>query len=143
MSQYIVEQFHDASYEDVEACCRIMWAEHEFPSKHWPNFSTYYRAVLDDGAVDLPSIVVRLDGALVGALSYGHLATDSHMCGTGTIVYNTVVDSAHPQATRLLYRSLIQIIRDGGGHWYQTTRRVSEFEFTSKFRRISLGEKIT
>lgn len=136
MSQYIVEQFHDASYEDVEACCRIMWAEQEFPSKHWPNFSTYYRSVLDDGAVDLPSIVCRADGVLVGAMSIGELTTDSHFPGKGIIVYNIVVDSAHPRVTRLLYRYLIDLLREGGGSWYQTTRRVSETEFQSKFRRI-------
>lgn len=142
MSQYNVEHWHDAFYEDVEACCRIMWGQQPYPSQHWPNFSTYYRAVLEDGATDMGSIVCRRDGFVVGALSIGDLETNSHFPGTGIIVYNTVVDQRYPQATRLLYRYLIQMIQAGGGSWYQTTRRVSEFEFSSKFRRVHNGQEL-
>ncbi len=142
MSQYTVERWHDAVFQDIQACCRIMWAEHPYPSKHFSTFEEYFTAILADGTEDLPSIVCRLDGVLVGAMSIDHIGTNSHFPGTGCIVYNTVVASAHPQATRLLYRALIQHIRDGGGQWYHTTRRVSESEFSSKFRRIPNGRSI-
>lgn len=139
MSQYNIEHYHDASYHDVMVACRIMWAQQPFPSKHHNSFSEYFRAVLDDGAEELPSIVCLFDDKLVGALSIGYLTSDSHFPGKGIIVYNTVVDQAHPEVTRLLYRSLIQKLKAEGGAWYQTTRRVSETEFSFKFRRIHNG----
>lgn len=139
MSPYSIDHWHDSFLSDVEDACRIMWAQQPFPSKHHTSFSEYFRAVLDDGAEELPSIVCRLDGKFVGGLSIGYLTSDSHFPGKGIIVYNTVVDQAHPEVTRLLYRSLIQKLKAEGGSWYQTTRRVSETEFSFKFRRIHNG----
>lgn len=139
MSQYRTDHWHDSNYLDVQAACRIMWEQQPFPSRHHTTFMDYYHAVLNDGAEELPSIVCRLDGKFVGGLSIGHLTSDSHFPGKGIIVYNTVVDRAHPEVTRLLYRSLIQKLKAEGGAWYQTTRRVSETEFSFKFRRIHNG----
>lgn len=141
MSQYTVEFCEDTSFGDVADSCVLMWTQQEYPRKHWKRPWDYYQAVLEDGAQELPSIVCRLDNHFVGGLSIGDLSTDSHMPGKGIIVYNTVVDSEHPKVTRLLYRYLIELIREGGGSWYQTTRRVSEFEFHSKYRRIPHGQK--
>lgn len=139
MSQYNVERWPDSSYSDVRAACQIMWAQQPFPSKHHKCFLDYFQAVLNDGAEELPSIVCSLAGHFKGGLSIGHLTSDSHFPGKGIIVYNTVVDQAHPEVTRLLYRSLIQKLKAEGGSWYQTTRRVSETEFSFKFRRIHNG----
>lgn len=139
MSQYNIEHWQDSSYSDVMGACRIMWAQQPFPSKHHSTFALYFQAVLNDGAEELPSIVCYLNDVFVGGLSIGHLTSDSHFPGKGIIVYNTVVDQAHPEVTRLLYRSLIQKLKAEGGAWYQTTRRVSETEFSFKFRSIHNG----
>jgi len=139
LSQYSVKIWHDSALSDVEDACRIMWEQQPFPSTHHCSFQQYFQAVLNDGAESCPSIVCHLAGHFKGGLSIGHLTSDSHFPGKGIIVYNTVVDQAHPEVTRLLYRSLIQKLKAEGGSWYQTTRRVSETEFSFKFRRIHNG----
>ena len=132
MSRYTVE--HRPITEcDVYMAADILYSQHPLVrAQPWP----LYRDLLIKETVDADGLVCWCDGHFVGALVIGDLDMDSHFPGTGIIVYYSVVSMFHPQATRLLYRYLSQLVKEGGGSWYQTTRRVSEFEFHSKFRRI-------
>ena len=136
MSRYIVE--HRPIFEaDVYKAADILWSENPI-IREQHEFLTY-RNLLIQETVGEEGLVCYHDGFLVGALVIGELGPDSHFRGEGRVVYYTVVSNAHPQATRLLYRYLVNLIREKGGSWYQTTRRVSESEFHSKYRRIHYG----
>lgn len=134
MSQYYVEYKAAAPFADVWDAALIMYRTATWPSKHFPWYN--YQKLALAAAEGLPCIVCYKDGVLVGALTIGDLDEDPHIPGRGIIVYNTVVHPDHPQATRLLYRFLVELIKRAGGEWYQTTSRIGETEFKSKFRRI-------
>lgn len=112
----------------------ILWSEN--PIIRLQHEFCAYRELLLQETVGEEGLLCHHNGYLVGALVIGLLGPDSHFPGEGRIVYYTVVSNAHPQATRLLYRYLVNLIREKGGSWYQTTHRVSESEFHSKYRRL-------
>ena len=112
----------------------ILWSEQAIIRKQHP--FVYYRDLLTQETAGEEGLICSYDGRLVGILAIGALGPDSHFPGEGRIVHYAAVSRSHPQATRLLYRYLVNLIREKGGSWYQTTRRVSEFEFHTKFRRI-------
>lgn len=133
MSQYTVE--HRALTEaDVYMAADILYSQHRMirATHPWPR----YRDLLVEEVVGAEGLVCYCDGRLVGALAVGEMGYDSHFPGKGLVVHYTMTCQYHPKATRLLYRYLVQLVKDGGGSWYQTGRRISEFEFKSKFRRI-------
>lgn len=133
MSQYTVEH-RPITVADVYKAADILWSEN--PVVRGAHPFERYRGLLINEVRGEQGLVCTYKGHLVGALVIGDLDYDSHFPGTGIIVYYQTISMFHPQATRLLYRSLAHLVKDGGGSWYQTTRRVSESEFTSKFRRI-------
>lgn len=137
MSQYSVEHrpVHEA---DVYKAADILWSENQLIRDQgipWTN----YRDLLIQETEGEEALVCYCGQSLVGALVIGPLGPDSHFPGEGRIVYYSVTSQSHPKATRLLYRYLVNLIREKGGSWYQTTRRVSETEFHSKYRSIHNG----
>lgn len=134
MSQLIVELHERTPLAYRDAAAAVMWEEAPFPRKHFNWFQ--YRGLVRQETEDTRSLVCTCNGMFVGGLTIGELGYDIHYPGLGIIVYNTVVRKHYPQATRLLYRELIRLIRKGGGQWYQTTQRVNELELSTKFRRI-------
>lgn len=135
MSQYTVEH-RPIKEVDAYISADILYAYHPLVrAQPWP----LYRDLLIEETVGLPGLVCYCDGRLAGVLVLGDLSLDSHFPGKGIVVYYSLTHPDHPQATRLLYRYLSQLVKEGGGSWYQTTRRVSETEFKSKYRRIHNG----
>lgn len=135
MSQYTVEH-RPVKELDVYLAADILYAYHPLVRvQPWP----LYRNLLVEETVGMPGLVCYCDNRFVGALVTGGLSLDSHFPGMGVVVYYSVTHPDHPKATRLLYRYLSQLVKEGGGSWYQTTRRVSETEFKSKYRRIHNG----
>lgn len=137
MSQYIVEH-RPITEVDVYCAADVLYAYYPLVrAQPWP----FYRDLLLQETVGSEGLVCTLDGQFVAALVIGELGPDSHFPGEGRVVYYSVASPAFPKATRLLYRYLVNLIREKGGSWYQTTRRVSESEFHSKYRRIAHGQK--
>lgn len=136
MSQYTLE-YRVINATDAWLAADILYSQHPMiRDQHpWP----HYRTLLTNELVGITGLLCYCDGFLVGALALGELAEDYHIAGKGIIVYASMTHKLYPKATRLLYRYLTQIVKDGGGSWYQTTRRVSEFEFHSKYRRVPHG----
>lgn len=116
----------------------ILWSEHALIRDQMP--FVRYRALLIQELVGMHGLLCYCNGYLVAALAVGDLGPDFHFPGTGIVVYSSMTSRFHPQATRLLYRSLVALVKQGGGSWYQTTRRVSDVEFHSKYRRIHNGQ---
>lgn len=140
MSRYTVE-FRTIQEVDVYHAADILWSEHALIRKQMP--FVQYRDLLIADLVHADGLLCYCDGRLVAALAVGRLGPDFHIAGTGVIVYSTMTSRFHPKATRLLYRSLVALVKQGGGSWYQTTRRVSDVEFHSKYRRIANGQEST
>lgn len=137
MSQYTVEH-RPVEELDVYYAADILYSHHPLVRKQpWP----LYRDLLMKETVGEQALLCYCGDHFVGAVVIGELDYDSHFPGKGIIVYYSVTHPDHPQATRLLYRYLVQLVKDGGGSWYQTGRRISEFEFHSKYRRIALEQK--
>lgn len=133
MSQYEVT-VEAASYAACKDAARIMYDYTPYP-KMFFTWEEYAELVVND-AGGLPSILCRFDGELVGALTIGDVVRDSSISGTGVVVYNAVVHPGHPTATRLMYRFLVNRLREVGAQWYHTTARLSATEYRSKFRRV-------
>lgn len=133
MSQYTVEH-RPISVKDIYLAADILWAY--YPMVRGAHPFNRYRGQLINETRGEQGLVCYLEDRLVGALVIGKLDYDSHFPGQGITVYYSVTNPDHPQATRLLYRYLVNLIREKGGSWYQTTRRVSESEFHSKYRRL-------
>lgn len=137
MSQYTVEH-RPITELDVYLAADILYAFHPLVrAQPWP----LYRDLLIKETVGEQGVVCYCNGRFAGAIVIGELDYDSHFPGKGIIVYYSVTHPDHPKATRLLYRYLVQLVKDGGGSWYQTGRRISEFEFHSKYRRIALEQE--
>lgn len=140
MSQYTVE--HRAITEtDVYMATDILWSQNQLIREQMP-FLTYRKLLIQE-LEGMNGLLCYCDGHLVGAFAIGPLEPDFHFPGNGIVVYSSMISRFYPKATRLLYRYLVQLVKDGGGSWYQTTRRVSEIEFHSKYRRIANGQKST
>jgi hypothetical protein len=134
LSQYSVTFSERAPYDACAEAASIMYYHYPWPSLHypWPE----YLPLAVQASEGLPCIVCTCNGNLVGALTLGDIGPDPHIAGEGVIVYNTVTHPEHPKATLLMYRFLIDLLRTAGASWYQTTSRISETEFTSKYRRL-------
>lgn len=137
MSLYSVEH-RPVREVDVYMAADILWSQNQLIRDQGIPW-VQYRSLLIQETEGSEGLLCYVDGLFVGALVIGPLGPDSHFPGEGRIVYYTVVDRYHPRATRLLYRYLVNLILEKGGSWYQTTRRVSETEFHSKYRRIPHG----
>lgn len=136
MSQYTVE--HRLVTEcDVYKATDILWSQNQIIREQHP-FLTYRKLLIQETEGE-EGLLCFYGTEFVGALVIGELGPDSHFPGEGRVVFYTVASRFHPQATRLLYRYLSQLVKEGGGSWYQTTRRVSETEFKSKYRRVHNG----
>ena len=135
MSQYSVSYHPELNEVPVHHCADILWSYFPLVRETGGDYLTY-RDNLENEVVGEQGLVCTCNGLTVGALVFGDVGPDSHFPGLGSIVYYTVVNPDHPQATLLLYRELSDMIRREGGQWYQTTRRISATEFTSKYRRI-------
>lgn len=123
--------------KDIYLAADILWSY--YPTVRNAHPFPRYRGQLINETRGEDGLLCYLGDYLVGALVISRLDWDSHFPGKGIIVHYSVTNPDHPKATRLLYRYLVNLIREKGGSWYQTTRRVSETEFHSKYRSIHNG----
>lgn len=134
LSQYSVTYHKELTETPVYHCTDILWSENPL-IREQHDFLTY-RGLLLEEVVGQEGLVCTCNGFTVGAIVFSELTMDSHFPGWGRIVLYSVTSRFHPQATLLLYRELTNAIRRQGGEWYQTTSRISDTEFKSKYRRI-------
>lgn len=138
MSQYIVDH-RTITESDVYMAVDILWSQNQLIREQMP-FLTYRKLLIQE-LEGTDGLLCYCDGYLVGAFAIGPLEPDFHFPGNGIVVYSSMISRFYPKATRLLYRSLVALVKQGDGSWYQTTRRVSDVEFHSKYRRIANGQK--
>ncbi|BEQ12891.1 hypothetical protein Ep4_032 [Pseudomonas phage Ep4] len=138
MSPYHVEHHGGLSEVPVYHCADILWSENPLIRNTGHTFRAY-RDLLVNEVVGSEGLVCTCNGFTVGAIVIGPQGMDSHFPGLGRIVYYSVTSKRHPGATVALYRALTALLVAEGSEWYQTSRRRSLTEFTSKFRRVHRG----
>ena len=138
MSPYHVEYHERLPSLQVYHCTDILWSENPLVRDTGHDFVTYLNLLMDE-VVGSEGLVCTCNGFTVGAIVIGPQSMDSHFPGLGRIVYYSVTSKRHPGATVALCRALTALLADEGSEWYQTTRRRSLTEFTSKFRRVHHG----
>lgn len=138
MSLYRVEYQRDTPEEHLREAGKIMWDWAEFPSKHFPDIQDYLARVCDD-SWGLPSIVAFRGDWFCGGMTITEPSTDSHLPGIGRYILNIVAHPMEVGATEAMFQHFKRMLRQEGADWYQITKRVSELEFRTQFRRLGRG----
>lgn len=138
MSLYETQYLPDTPERWLLEAGKIMYTHAEFPAKHFPVKEEYLRRVVQDSSGH-PCIVAFRDNWFCGGMTVTELGTDSHMPGTGRFVLNVVAHPFEAGATEAMFSHFKRLLRDEEAAWYQITKRVSELEFRSYFRRLRYG----
>lgn len=124
----------DATVDDAAHAAWCMWWQQEYPRKYWNSVNEYFDVVLPE-TVELPCMILMYGDIQVAWLTY-IVSTDMHYPGLGAVVYHMVVDNRYPGALRALMKAFKDLADGVGCEWYQTTRRVNDTTYESKFKRL-------
>lgn len=138
MCLYRVEYQRHTPWEHLREAGRIMWDWGEYPSKHFPNIEDYLARVCED-SYELPSIVAFRGDWFCGGMTITEPTTDSHLPGIGRYVLNIVAHPMEVGVTEAMFSHFKRTLRNEEADWYQITKRVSELEFRTHFRRLHRG----
>lgn len=140
MSLYRVE-YHEITPEVfLECAADIMYQWYEWPSKHFPQEDEYRSRVVADSS-GLPCIVAFRNDWFAGGMTISEPSTDSHFPGTGRYLLNVVTHPMEVGATQAMFGVLMRMLRQERADWLHITRRLSETEFRSTFRRLRHGQE--
>lgn len=135
MSLYKTEYIDQIPLEYLREAGSIMYEYAEFPAKHFPTLEDYLARVCAD-SFGLPCILAFRDHWFCGGMTISNLSHDSHLPGKGRAVLDVVAHPFEVGATEAMFGHLKRMLREEQADWLTITRRVSELEFSTKYRRL-------